>query len=55
MISATSGLGHELVLNIANVRVDRITGQVLLIVVIAVIPGLLLRSLETKVTSRYKS
>lgn len=54
MISATSGLGHELVLNIANVRVGRISGQLLFIVVIAVIPGLLLRWLETRVTSRYQ-
>lgn len=54
MISATNGLGHELVLNIATVRVDRIMGQVLVIVVIAVIPGLLLRWLETRITSRYQ-
>jgi len=54
MISATTGLGHELVLNIANVRVDRISGQLLLIIVIAVIPGLFLRWLETRVTGRYQ-
>ena len=55
MISATSGLGHALVLNIVNVRVDRIMGQILVIVVIAVIPGLFLRWLETRVTSRYQA
>lgn len=54
MISATSGLGHELVLNIANVRVDRIMGQILFIVVIAVIPGLFLRWLENRISSRYQ-
>ncbi|KRE40797.1 ABC transporter permease [Knoellia sp. Soil729] len=54
MISATNGLGHELVLNIAQVRLDHIMGQLLLIIIIAVIPGLLLRALETRVTSKYQ-
>lgn len=54
MFTANSGLGHELVNNIAFVRVDRIAGQVLFIVVLAVIPGLTLRWLETRVTSRYQ-
>lgn len=53
MFSSDVGLGHELVKNIANVRVDRIAGQVLLIVVIAVIPGFTLRWAEQRVTSRY--
>lgn len=53
MFSSDVGLGHELVKNIANVHVDRIAGQVFLIVVIAVIPGLTLRWAEQRVTSRY--
>lgn len=48
MISSTSGLGHELVLNIANARLDRIMGQVIMIVLLAVVPGLALRSLEKR-------
>lgn len=55
MISAKSGLGYELVNNIANVRMSRITGQVVFIVVLAVVPGLLLRALERRMTSRYTS
>ncbi|MCU1546721.1 MAG: putative transporter, rane spanning protein [Homoserinimonas sp.] len=54
MFSATSGLGHELVNNIAFVRIDRIAGQVLFIVILAIIPGLTLRWLETRVTLRYQ-
>ena len=54
MFSAESGLGRELVSNIANVRVDRIAGQVVFITVIAVIPGFALRWLEHRVTRRYK-
>lgn len=53
MVSATSGLGHELVNNIANARVDRITGQIIFIVILAVVPGLLLRGVEQRV-SRYQ-
>ena len=45
---------HELVLNIANVRVNRILGQLMLIIVIAVVPGFLLRALEVHVTSKYQ-
>lgn len=55
MISASSGLGHELVNNIANVRMGRITGQVMFIIVLAVIPGLLLRAIESKVSKRFAS
>lgn len=54
MFSAESGLGRELVSNIANVRVDRIAGQVVFIAILAVIPGFALRWLETRVTRRYK-
>lgn len=54
MFSAESGLGRELVSNIANVRVDRIAGQVVFITVIAVVPGFALRWLESRVTRRYK-
>ncbi|CAM5220756.1 ABC-type nitrate/sulfonate/bicarbonate transport system permease component OS=Castellaniella defragrans OX=75697 GN=HNR28_003475 PE=3 SV=1 [Castellaniella defragrans] len=50
MVSATSGLGHELVNNIANARVARITGQVVFIIVLAVIPGLFLRWLERRLS-----
>lgn len=53
MVTATSGLGYELVNNIANARVARITGQILFIIVLAVIPGLFLRWLEQRV-SRYR-
>ena len=53
MFSSNVGLGRELVSNIANVRVERIAGQVVLIAVIAVIPGLALRWAEQRVTSRY--
>lgn len=55
MFSSDVGLGHELIKNVANVRVDRITGQVLLVAVIAVIPSLTLRWLENKTTSRYST
>lgn len=55
MISAKSGLGYELVNNIANVRMSRITGQVVFIVVLAVVPGLLLRALERRITARFTS
>jgi len=50
MVSATSGLGHELVNNIANARVARITGQIIFIVILAVIPGLFLRWLEQRLS-----
>ena len=50
MVSATSGLGHELVNNIANARLARITGQVIFIIILAVIPGLCLRWLEQRVS-----
>ncbi|WP_244978341.1 ABC transporter permease [Castellaniella defragrans] len=53
MVSAASGLGHELVSNIANARVARITGQIMFIVILAVVPGLFLRWLERRV-SRYR-
>lgn len=52
MVSSNSGLGHELVINIANARLDRIMGQVVLIVIIAVVPGLLLRTLEVRLARR---
>lgn len=53
MVTATSGLGYELVNNIANARVDRITGQIIFIIVLAVVPGLFLRWLE-QWASRYR-
>src|SRR5690606_16209308 len=52
MVSATSGLGHELVNNIANARVARITGQIIFIVILAVVPGLFLRWLEQRMAYR---
>lgn len=53
MFSAESGLGRELVSNVANVRIDHIAGQVVFIAFIAVIPGFALRWAEKRVTSRY--
>lgn len=53
MFSATTGLGRELVTNVANVRVDRIAGQVVLIALLAVVPGFALRWIEKRVTRRY--
>lgn len=53
MFAAPTGLGRELVSNVANVQVDRIAGQVMFIALIAVIPGFLLRWMEKRVTSRY--
>lgn len=53
MFSAESGLGRELVSNVANVRIDRIAGQVVFIAFIAVIPGFALRWMENRVTKRY--
>lgn len=53
MFSAESGLGRELVSNVANVRIDRIAGQVVFIAVIAVVPGFALRWMENRVTKRY--
>lgn len=55
MFSATTGLGRELVSNVANVRVDRIAGQVAFIALIAVIPGFALRWMEKRVTRRYSN
>lgn len=55
MFSATTGLGRELVSNVANVRVDRIAGQVVLIGLIAVVPGFALRWTEKRVTRRYSN
>jgi NitT/TauT family transport system permease protein len=53
MFSAESGLGRELVSNVANVRIDHIAGQVVFIAFIAVIPGFALRWAEKRVTDRY--
>lgn len=55
MFSATTGLGRELVSNVANVRVDRIAGQVVFVALIAVIPGFALRWMEKRVTRRYSN
>lgn len=55
MFSATTGLGRELVSNVANVQVDRIAGQVVFIALIAVIPGFALRWMEKRVTRRYSN
>lgn len=55
MFSATTGLGRELVSNVANVRVDRIAGQVVFVAFIAVIPGFFLRWMEKRVTRRYSN
>lgn len=55
MFSATTGLGRELVSNVANVRVDRIAGQVVFVALLAVIPGFALRWMEKRVTRRYSN
>lgn len=55
MFSATTGLGRELVSNVANVRVDRIAGQVVLIALLAVVPGFALRWVEKRVSRRYSN
>ncbi len=55
MFSAQSGLGRELVSNVANVQVDHIAGQVVFIAVLAVIPGFALRWAEKRVTRRYSA
>ncbi|WP_049822018.1 ABC transporter permease [Arthrobacter sp. H41] len=55
MFSAQSGLGRELVSNVANVRVDHIAGQVVFIAILAVIPGFALRWGEKRITRRYGS
>ncbi|MDT9593645.1 ABC transporter permease subunit [Nocardioides zeae] len=52
MFSSDTGLGHELVANVANVRVDRIAGQVVLIALLAIGPVLALLGLERRVKAR---
>lgn len=52
MFSADVGLGRELVNNVAQVRVDRIAGQVVLIALIALGPVLALLGIESRVRAR---
>ena len=52
MFSADVGLGRELVNNVAQVRVDRIAGQVVLIALIALGPVLVLLGIESRVRAR---
>ena len=52
MFSADVGLGRELVNNVAQVRVDRIAGQVVLIALVALGPVLALLGLESRVRAR---
>lgn len=54
MISSDVGIGFELIQNVEHVRLQNIVGQVAVIVVIAIIPGLILRWLEQRTTSRYQ-
>ena len=54
MISSDVGIGYELIQNVEQVRLQNIVGQVAVIVVIAIVPGLILRWLEERTTSRYQ-
>lgn len=53
MFSGSSGLGFEILRNVALARMENILGEVILIAVMALIPTLLLQGLEKRVTSRY--
>lgn len=52
MFSADIGLGRELVNNVANVRVEQIAGQVLLIGLLALGPVLVMLAIERRVKAR---
>ena len=53
MFSGSSGLGFEILRNVTLARMENILGEVMLIAMMALIPTLLLQSLEKRVTSRY--
>jgi len=52
MFSSNGGLGHELIRNMYDVRVDRILAQVVLIAIIAIIPNAVLRMVEVRISRR---
>lgn len=52
MFSANVGLGRELVNNVAQVRVDRIAGQIVLIALIALGPVLTMLAIERRIRAR---
>lgn len=53
MFSSNSGVGYELVRNVAQLKIDHMAGQVVLIAVLAVWPSALLRWVELRVHRRY--
>ena len=55
MFSASSGLGYELLRNVALGRVENIMGQVILIGVLALVPTLALQQMELRIRGRYES
>lgn len=54
MFSGSSGLGFELLRNVSLVRMENITGEVVLIGLLALIPTLLLQSLEHRARRRFE-
>ena len=55
MFSSSTGVGYELVRNVAQLRIDHIAGQVLPLGALAVWPSALLRWLEVRVHRRYSA
>lgn len=55
MFSAASGLGYELLRNVALGRVENIMGQVVLIGLLALIPTMALQQLEVRIRRRYET
>lgn len=55
LFAASTGLGAEILRAIGQVRMGNILGQVVLIALIAVLPTIALRRLETRITRRYAS
>lgn len=55
MFSSSTGVGYELVRNVAQLRIDHIAGQVLLLAALAVWPSALLRWVEVRVHRRYSA
>lgn len=53
MFSGSSGLGYELLRNIPLARMGDIVGEVVLVVVMALVPVTVLRALERRVHRRY--
>lgn len=53
MLAGSGGLGYELLRNVSMVRLQDIVGEVVLVAVLALVPTLILRWLESRVQSRY--